>query len=162
MAPYRQLTPHQCWNVCDWKLPKKTNQAKLSSLFPHAHNESQETHLPTVAITPSKRGTPPLFNLLSYSYKQGGTKEGTGHPLSRGTPFLNCIKISKETDQPTQLRRTCHSLPSPPVTQDALMKTSSLSPELHRFTVPHKVDFLFFCVCRRRRRCSISKRPHMW
>ena len=24
------MTPHQCWNVCDWGQPKKTNRAKLS------------------------------------------------------------------------------------------------------------------------------------
>ena len=61
-----KVTPHQCWNGCG-KPQKETHQAKLSSLFPHAHNESQETHLPTVAIPPSKRGKPPLFNLLIYS-----------------------------------------------------------------------------------------------
>ena len=58
---------------------KKTNQAKLSSLFPHAQKESQETNLPTVAITPSKRGTHPLLNLLSYPQKtrEQTRKEGT-------------------------------------------------------------------------------------
>ena len=38
------------------KQQKGTNQAKLSSLFPRAHIESQETILPTVAITLSKGG----------------------------------------------------------------------------------------------------------
>ena len=37
--------------------------------------------------------------------QQGGTKEKTGHPRSRSTPRLNCIKISKETGKPTQLKR---------------------------------------------------------
>ena len=102
---------------------------KLSSALSLLTCTHRKSNLPTVATTPSEKDILPLCSLLSFSHKQGGTKEG-----SRGTPCLNCIKISKETDQPTQLRRTCHSLPSPCGTQDALItRTSHVSFPLRTF-----------------------------
>ena len=82
-----KVTPHQCWNVCDWETWGKPN--KRSS--PLAHDESQDTNLPTVAFTPSKRGTHLILNLLQ-PFTRTRWHKGTGHPRSRGTPCLNCIK----------------------------------------------------------------------
>ena len=59
------------------KLQKETSPPKPSPLFPHAHNESQETNLPTLAITPSKRGTSPLLNLPRYSHKTRKKEQDT-------------------------------------------------------------------------------------
>ena len=95
------MTSHEYWIVCDWETTERDQ-----------HNESKETNLPTVAITPSKRGAHPLFNLPSYSHEQGGTKEGrTGHPRSRGTPCLNCIKMSKEKRPANSISRMFRSFP---------------------------------------------------
>ena len=41
--------------------------------------------------------------------QQVGTREKTGHPRSRGTPCLNCMKITMETGKPTQLRKARRS-----------------------------------------------------
>ena len=128
-----KVTPHQCWNVCDWKTTERDQPSEARLSLPTC-TQRKSGNLPTVAIAPSKRDTPPLFNLLSSSHKRSGTEDRTGHPYSCGTPCLNCFKFSKEADQPTQLRKTCHSLPSPSVTQDALIaRTSHVSHPLRTF-----------------------------
>ena len=85
------VTPHQCWNVCDWKTTERDHQSEAQ---PSVHTSKiKKTNYPTVAFTLSKRDAHPLFNLLNYSTKQDGTKERTEHPRSTSTPSLNCIKI---------------------------------------------------------------------
>ena len=129
MAPYRQSDTSpvlERLRVGNYE-KKKTNQAELSLLFPQAHNESQGTNLPTVAITPSKRGTHPLLKLRKLlTQTRWHNRRDKDTLVPEGTPCLNCIKISK------QLRKTCHSLPS--VTRDALRtRTSHVFFPLHAF-----------------------------
>ena len=53
------------------KLQKETNQAKINSLSSKMHTSKvRKTNLPTVAITLSKRGAHPLFNLLHFSHNK--------------------------------------------------------------------------------------------
>ena len=78
------MTPHRCWNVCDWKTTEgdQPSEAQLSlSLFPHAHIESQENHCGHHA---SERRCTSSFQPSKLSTHQGGTKERTGHPRSTG------------------------------------------------------------------------------
>ena len=86
------------------KLQKETNQAKLSSLFPGAQIEGQE-NLPSDCghQTFEKRCTS-SFQTSKLLTQQGDTKAKKVHPRSTSKPCLN-IKISKETGQPTQLKK---------------------------------------------------------
>ena len=66
---------------------KKTNQARLSSIFPSATSKVKKTILPTMAVTLTKGSTRPPVSLLIYS-QQGGTKRKERRPsLLRLTLF---------------------------------------------------------------------------
>ena len=48
------MTPHQSWNVCDWKKHRKRQTKRISALSSHVHTSKvRNTKLPTVAISPS-------------------------------------------------------------------------------------------------------------
>ena len=129
-----QVTPHQCWNVCDWEATEKDQPSGAQPSLPtctqrKSGNQSSDCGHHTF----EKRHTSSSQPLMLFT-RTRWHREGTRHPRSRGTPCLNRIKISKETDSQLQLRRTCHSLPSPSVTQDALRtRTSHVSFRLHAF-----------------------------
>ena len=72
------MTPHWCWNVCDWETVEK--------------DQPREAQLPTCTYRKSGNELRKEVHI-----QQGGAKEETGHPRSRGTPCFICIKISKET-----------------------------------------------------------------
>ena len=97
------MTPHQC---CRERPTKRS-----SALSSHMHtSKGRKTILPTMAITLSKGGRCTSSFQLSFPFtQQGSTKERTGHPRSRGTPCLNCLKNSKETGKQTQLKRARRS-----------------------------------------------------
>ena len=35
------MTPHQCWNVCDWKTTERDQPSETQLSLPRAHIESQ-------------------------------------------------------------------------------------------------------------------------
>ena len=96
MAPYRQddTSPHQCQRVCDWETTERDQPSEAQKNQPSDCDHHAFEKRCTSSFHPSF-----LFT------QQGGTKERTGHPRSRGTPCLNCVKISKEGGKPTQLKR---------------------------------------------------------
>ena len=76
-------------------LQKETSQAKLSSLFPHAHNENQEN--PTFRLWPShfrKEVHILVSTFFFFLQKQGGTKKD-GAPSFQKHTMLNCITFFK-------------------------------------------------------------------
>ena len=99
-----KMTRHQCWNVCDWETTEKDQPRKAQLSLPtctqrksrnqpsnRGHHTFEKRY--TSSSQPSKPFTP-----------TGWHRRRDGTPRSRSTPCLNCIKISKEKDQPTQLR----------------------------------------------------------
>ena len=76
-----------------------------------AHRWRRWETTPFSMATLSLKGGPASFHLLTIHTKLWQTRWGKG-PHSRQPRSLHWNKL-KETDQPTQPRGTCHSLPSP-------------------------------------------------
>ena len=93
---------------------RQTPKQIQRSLSSHVHTSKvKKTILPTVAITLSKRGTRPPFHLLNYSHNKVTQKKGKGHPRSRNTPRLNCIKIRRKLSSQPDSKGLAAQVPSP-------------------------------------------------
>ena len=127
----RQMTPHQCWNVCDEDHRKKSPSEARLSLPTCTQRKSGK---PSFRLWPSHLRKEVHF--LSSTFRALHTNKVT--PERDGTPSFQIhteftLHHNFEGNRPANaLRRTCRSLPSPSVPPDALRtQTSHVSFPLH-------------------------------
>ena len=74
-----KMTPHQCWNVCDWETAERDQPSKAQLSPPTCTQRmSGKTIRPTVDLTHSTGGAHPPVNLLNHFSQRGDEgKDGT-------------------------------------------------------------------------------------
>ena len=102
------MTPHQCWNVCDWETTERDQPSEAQLSVPTC--TQRKSRKPTFRLWPSRfrKGALPLFN-PSKLFTQTGWHKGKEETPSFQRQTMSNIKISKEGGQPTQLRRARRS-----------------------------------------------------
>ena len=112
------MTPRQCY----WKTTERNHQAKLGSLFPQAHNESEENQPSDCGQKAFEKRYTSSSQPSKLSRKQSDHKRVTGHPsLQTHTKF----KLYQNFEG---------NNPSPSATPDGLRtRTSHVSFPLHAF-----------------------------
>ena len=104
------MTPHQCWNACDWKTTErhKPSQAKLS-LPTCTHRKAGKTILPTVAIKLRKEVRVLLSTFSTYSHNKAAQKKGRDTLVPEAHHVQTVSKFRRKLARPTPLKRTRRS-----------------------------------------------------
>ena len=77
------MTPHQYWNVCDWKTTEKDQPSEAQLSLPTCtHRKSAKKHLPTVAIPLSNVGEASFRPFELYTQTKKHTYEKNENPHS--------------------------------------------------------------------------------
>ena len=106
VAPYRQNDTSRVLERLRLDYCRRKPTKRSSALSSHMHTSTVGNNHPSdCGHHAFERGCTSSFPPFPfYSTQQTVTQDRTGHPRSRGTPCLNCIKNSKETGRPTQLK----------------------------------------------------------
>ena len=122
--------------TCDWETAEKEQTKRSSALSSPMH--TTKVKKPIFRLWPAhlQKEVHILFSTFQVIHtNMVAQKQGRDTLVPEAHHVYTVSNISKETDLPTQLGRTCHSLPSPSVTQEAprirtshvLLSTSCIS-----------------------------------
>ena len=126
VATLKKLLSCFCFFFCDYRQSDTSPvlaRPWLEKFWRAPLKKRAKPLLPAMANSHLKGG-PASFQTSHHSHKHGANAmKESPHP--KQPQCSHCKQKLKETDQPTQLRRTCLSLPSPSATQDSLRTRTS-------------------------------------